>query len=188
MVLFGSQLKIQIPPLPSSVLSPAESPKSPADFGIKTKNPQLGCVSPGLSPSSEKFKFGSFNTGLKTPNSPGVFAGCLSAGDMELSEDYTCVIAHGPNPKTIHIFDNCIVDSCCGVVGSASNKESEFFAYPSEKFLSFCYTCKKNLGHGKDIYMYRGEKAFCSQECRSQEMLLEEGIDDMGDDDYGTYL
>ncbi|GMY21770.1 protein mard1 [Fagus crenata] len=45
MVLFGSQLKIQIPPLPNSVLSPAESPKSLADFGIKTRNSP---VSPGF--------------------------------------------------------------------------------------------------------------------------------------------
>ncbi|KAK9287947.1 hypothetical protein L1049_016392 [Liquidambar formosana] len=161
MVLFGSQLKIQIPPLPPSVLSPAESPKSPVDFGIKTRNFQLGTFSPGLSPSSvKKSAFGSSNSGLETPNSPRVFAGCLSASEMELSEDYTCVIARGPNPRTTHIFDNCIVDSCCGVVGfSGSRKENGFFAggssYPSESFLSFCYTCKKSLGPGKDIYMYR---------------------------------
>ncbi|GFS36722.1 NAD(P)H-quinone oxidoreductase subunit, putative [Actinidia rufa] len=106
MVLFGSQLNIQIPPLPPSVLSPAESPKSPADFGIKTK----------------KSPFGSAN-----PNSPRVFTGCLSASEMELSEDYTRVISYGPNPKTTHIFDDCVVESCCGVVGlSAARNENGF--------------------------------------------------------------
>ncbi|XP_055831233.1 uncharacterized protein LOC129900308 [Solanum dulcamara] len=35
--------------------------------------------------------------------------------EMESSEDYTCVMIHGPNPKTTHIFDNCIIESCCGV-------------------------------------------------------------------------
>ncbi|KAK1593008.1 hypothetical protein Q3G72_034380 [Acer saccharum] len=189
-VLFGSQLKIQIPPLlnPSVLISPQDSPKSPCEFGIKTKNSQLGSFSSGLSPSPPRKKspFGSDNSGLETPNSPQVlFTGSLSASEMELSEEYTCVISRGPNPRTTHIFDNCIVESCCGVVGfSALKKESNGFAandrslsYPTENFLSFCYSCKKNLVQGKDIYMYRGEKAFCSHECRYQEMMLEEGLE-----------
>ena len=163
MVLFGSQLKIQIPPLANYVHSPTESPKSPADFGIKTRNSQLGSFSSGFSQSPvKKSAFGSANSGMETSNSSRVFTGCLSASEMELSEDYTCVISHGPNPKTIHIFEDCIVESCCGVVGfSGPRKENGFFtgrqssSYPSDSFLSFCYSCKKNLGQGKDIYMYR---------------------------------
>lgn len=195
MVLFGSQLKIQIPPLPPSVISPADSAVSPGDFGIKTRNSQLGCFAPGLSPSSgKKSPLGCSNSGQENLNSPWVFKGCLSASEMELSEDYTCVISRGPNPKTTHIFDDCIVESCCGVVGFVgSRRGNEFTAanrsmsYPSESFLSFCYSCKKNLGQGRDIYMYRGEKAFCSSECRFQEIMEEE---EMGksepDDGYGT--
>ena len=162
MVLFGSQLKIQIPPLPNSVLSPAESPKSPADFDIKTRNSPLGSFSSGFSQSPvKKSAFGSVNSGTETPNSSRVFTGCLSASEMELSEDYTCVISHGPNPRTTHIFEDCIVESCCGVVGfSGPRKENgaftgQSYGYPSDSFLSFCYSCKKNLGQGKDIYMYR---------------------------------
>ncbi|PIM98338.1 hypothetical protein CDL12_29182 [Handroanthus impetiginosus] len=172
MVLFGSQLKIQVPPLPPSVPSPNESPKSPCDFGIKTRNSHLGSFSPGLS----KSPFGSLNSGALSS---------LSASEMELSEDYTCVISYGPNPKTTHIFDDCIVESCCGVVKfSESRKENGFssnrsMSYPSESFLSFCYSCKKNLGQGKDIYMYRGEKAFCSSDCRYKEMMLEEETTDL---------
>ncbi|XP_059432389.1 FCS-Like Zinc finger 8 [Corylus avellana] len=191
MVLFGSHLKIQIPPPPSSVLSPAESPKSPADFGTKTRSSQLGSSSSGLSQSpAKKSAFGSSNSGMETPNSSRVFTGCLSAIEMELSEDYTCVISHGPNPRTTHIFEDCIVESCCGGAGFAdSRKEIGIFtdrpsSFPSESFLSICYSCKKNLGQGKDIYMYRGEKAFCSSECRQQQMLLEEGMDKLEPDDY----
>ncbi|KAJ9154291.1 hypothetical protein P3X46_027644 [Hevea brasiliensis] len=192
MVLFGSQLKIQVPPLPPALhSSPTESPKSPADFGIKTRNSQLGSFHSGSSHSpAKKSACGSADSGMDTPNSPRVFTGCLSASEMELSEDYTCVISYGPNPRTTHIFDDCIVESCCGIVGySDSRAETTGFlgdgsSYSSENFLSFCYACKKNLGQGKDIYMYRGEKAFCSRECRHQEMLLEEGIDKL--DVYGT--
>ncbi|CAN1129197.1 FCS-Like Zinc finger 8 [Linum perenne] len=178
MVVFGSQLKIQIP---SSLLpiSPAGSPRSPADFGIKTRNSQLASsFSSGLSPSPPVPKSAVFGSGMDAPN-------CLSPSEMELSEDYTCVISRGPNPKTTHIFDDCIVGSCCGVFTfNSSEKEA---SYPSESFLSSCDNCGKNLGQGKDIYMYRGEKAFCSRECRYEEMLMEEGIDEMDPIDiYGT--
>ncbi|GMN46717.1 hypothetical protein TIFTF001_015908 [Ficus carica] len=157
MVLFGSHLKIQIP-----------DPLSSGDFGTKTRNSHLG-FSPGE------------RSGAETPISPRVFT------DMELSEDYTCVITHGPNPKTTHIFDDCIVEEgFCGVVGLSGARKEEINDnigvldngfFPSENFLSFCCTCKKNLEQGKDIYMYRGEKAFCSHECRFEEMMLEERAD-----------
>lgn len=156
MVLFGSQLKIQIPTLPPhSVVSPSNSPKSPADFGMKTRNSQLNSLSPRKSP------FGSSNSGMDNPNSPWVFTGCLSVGEMELFEDYTRVITYGPNPRTTHIFDDCIVESCCGVVGLPGSRKENWLpatrpmSYPSESFLSFCYNCRKNIGQGKDIFIYR---------------------------------
>uniref|UniRef100_A0A6N2KNI3 FLZ-type domain-containing protein n=2 Tax=Salix TaxID=40685 RepID=A0A6N2KNI3_SALVM len=86
--------------------------------------------------------------------------------EMELSEDYTCIITHGPNPTTTHIFDNCVVENYCSLPDMSKSEP--------KTFLSFCYTCKKNLQQKNDIYIYRGEKAFCSQECRYQEMLLDE--------------
>ncbi|KAI4317860.1 hypothetical protein L6164_025691 [Bauhinia variegata] len=200
MVLFGSQLKIQIPllPPPSQALFLSESPKSPADFGIKTRNSQLNSSSGSFSPSHvSKPAFGSENSALETLNSPKVFTGCLSACEMELSEDYTRVISHGPNPRTTHIFDNCVIESSCfesfdaGFSSASSPKENGFVSdhtsYPSESFLSCCFYCKRSLGQGKDIYMYRGERAFCSRECRYQGMLLEEGVENLeADDIYGT--
>ncbi|XP_023773017.1 FCS-Like Zinc finger 8 [Lactuca sativa] len=142
-VLLGSKLKIKIPePFPNG------SPESPGDFGIKTRNSQ--------------FSAGPTPTGF---GSPRFFTGPLSLSEMELSEEYTRVISHGPNPKTTHIYDNCVVESRCGIrVGSE---------VPLESFVSFCNTCKKNLEEGSDIFMYRGEKAFCSEECRCQEMVLD---------------
>lgn len=151
MVLFGAKLRVHIPPLPpTSTISPTDSPKSPADFGIKTRNSG----------------FGSGNSGVQIVKDYSPLP--LSVSEMELSEDYTCVISHGPNPKTTHIFDDCVVEEtyCClseKSISSASDKN----------FLSFCYTCKKNLDQKDDIYIYRGEQAFCSRECRYQEMLLD---------------
>lgn len=90
MVLFGAKLNVEI----ASTRSPAESPNSLGDFGIKTRDSQV------LSPFSS------------TPVRE--FSRQLSLKEMEMCEDYTCVITHGPNPKTTHIFDDCIVESCRG--------------------------------------------------------------------------
>lgn len=184
MVLFGSQLKIQIPPIQSSSISPSgsvESPRSPIEFGIKTKNSQLALYSP-----ARRSPMGSTNMEADMlTSSPCLFTGCLSPSEMELSEDYTCVISHGPNPRTTHIFDNCIVESC-GDGFVALKKENRSLAdhsgYNSHDFLSFCHACRKNLGQGKDIFMYRGEKAFCSRECRYQEMLFDEEMEKCSQD------
>ncbi|GAB2218207.1 hypothetical protein Droror1_Dr00001426 [Drosera rotundifolia] len=45
--------------------------------------------------------------------------------------------------------------------------------YREVDFLSSCYLCRKSL-HGKDIFMYRGEKAFCSGECRQRQIAMDE--------------
>ncbi|CAH9112369.1 unnamed protein product [Cuscuta europaea] len=123
-VLFGSKLKIQIP----SLISPVESPVgSPGDFGTKTPRnlPPLlsSVVQAGECPSSPEG---------------------LSLSEMELSEDYTCVITHGPNPKTTRIFGNCVVEeSCCEVMkGNCSS-------------LSSCQNCSINHGDEQSIYNYR---------------------------------
>lgn len=119
------------------------------------------------------------------------FIGSLSASEIELSEDYTCVITHGPNPKTTHIFGDCILECRNNEFTNSllvnEKQEIQFSAevpasFPSSDFLSFCYSCKKKL-EGEDIYMYRGEKAFCSWSCRSQEILIEEAMENTTEKD-----
>ncbi|KAL0557688.1 hypothetical protein IC582_006238 [Cucumis melo] len=114
----------------------------------------------------------------------------LSASDIELSEDYTCVISHGPNPKTTHIYGDCILECHSNYLSSSSENEMKEVGFPHPlkslntptsysltDFLSMCYSCHKKLDEGKDIYIYRGEKAFCSLTCRSQEMLMDEELE-----------
>lgn len=112
------------------------------------------------------------------------FVGSVSASEVEQSEDYTCIIARGPNPKTTHIFGDCIlepqdVEAAVEVNDGAAKSylvvkcATETAADAGEDFLSSCFTCKKKL-EGNDIYIYRGEKAFCSAECRDQEIMIEE--------------
>ncbi|WOL03126.1 protein MARD1-like isoform X1 [Canna indica] len=157
MVVFGSQLKIQIPPH-----------SSPVELATGNKNSQLASHSPARSMAS-----------YVSSSSPVVFAGCLPQSEIELSEEYTCVILHGPNPKTTHIFENCVIESCSNGYVAPVNEMSrcyhDLLGCAANDFLSSCYGCKKKLGPGEDVYMYRGEKAFCSHECRYQEMLFDEG-------------
>ncbi|KAE9603734.1 putative Zf-FLZ domain-containing protein [Lupinus albus] len=110
----------------------------------------------------------------------------LLANEIELSEDYTCVISHGPNPKTTHIFGDCILETHSkekeeGGVTMVDNMlripRTPPIQYPSSDFLSFCHHCNKKLLEGKDIYIYRGEKSFCSLTCRAMEIMIDEELE-----------
>ncbi|KAL3534989.1 hypothetical protein ACH5RR_003450 [Cinchona calisaya] len=128
----------------------------------------------------------------------------LSIEEMELCEEYTCVISHvGDNQiKKKEYFDdgtNVVIRKAekigdinsnighwvsSGVVSASSAMNhshggeiaaaaASASAFPFAEFLNSCFLCKKKL-HGLDIFMYRGEKAFCSAECRFKQISLDE--------------
>ncbi|MCE2054980.1 hypothetical protein HAX54_041737 [Datura stramonium] len=41
-------------------------------------------------------------------------------------------------------------------------------------FLDACFLCNKPLGHNRDIFMYRGDTPFCSEECRQEQIEMDE--------------
>ncbi|KAH6779235.1 hypothetical protein C2S52_010472 [Perilla frutescens var. hirtella] len=93
----------------------------------------------------------------------------ITAAEME---EYTCVISHvGKNlVKKREYFDAEILganDGCVGVVTAA---------FAEADFLSSCVLCQKKL-HGLDVFMYRGDKAFCSTECRHKQISIDEQKD-----------
>ncbi|CAL4978986.1 unnamed protein product [Urochloa decumbens] len=45
-------------------------------------------------------------------------------------------------------------------------------------FLQRCFLCRRELADGRDIYIYRGDRAFCSEECRCRHILVVEDDDD----------
>lgn len=124
--------------------------------------------------------------------------------EIELLEEYTCVISHVGNNliKKMEYFDDGFKTGFNGIGGRTTSYwvtangggggggGGGVFCAPSPPvavgggvtvfedgdFLSSCHLCKKKL-HGLDIFMYRGEKAFCSEECRYKQILIDEHKD-----------
>ncbi|KAJ4963909.1 hypothetical protein NE237_023848 [Protea cynaroides] len=113
--------------------------------------------------------------------------------EKELSESYTCVISHFGNnsiKKREYFDDKTHVTVTAGGGGGDYWGYSRGFPaslppmdagmvgagtviFQAADFLNSCYLCKKKL-HGLDIFMYRGDKAFCSAECRCKQILSDE--------------
>ncbi|CAM8917728.1 unnamed protein product [Rhodiola kirilowii] len=53
-------------------------------------------------------------------------------------------------------------------------RNSADFSGETNHFLRSCLLCKRRLVPGRDIYMYRGDSAFCSAECREKQMKQDE--------------
>ncbi|XP_057487527.1 FCS-Like Zinc finger 2-like [Actinidia eriantha] len=58
----------------------------------------------------------------------------------------------------------------------SSPRSGRFFDAEEQKphFLEACFLCKKPLGNNKDIFMYRGDTPFCSEECRQEQIETDE--------------
>ncbi|KAL5213756.1 hypothetical protein ABZP36_002908 [Zizania latifolia] len=41
-------------------------------------------------------------------------------------------------------------------------------------YLDICFRCRRPLGGNRDIFMYRGNMPFCSEECRQEQIEIDE--------------
>lgn len=182
-VIFGPQLSNK------KLFDSFDGPKSlPSDTKPLGSSAPFGSSS--LDSGSSRSHFACFAPGDSNLGNPSGMkmnpvlepSGYITTSDIELSEDYTCVRTHGPNPKVTHIFCDCVLDCHNNAFTNFSKngeEDDEIIAMSmapnsiEEHFLRFCYTCRKSL-EGKDIYIYRGEKAFCSSSCRAVEILIDE--------------
>ncbi|XP_031487847.1 FCS-Like Zinc finger 10-like [Nymphaea colorata] len=131
-------------PVLSSLLRLSENGLHPFYSGFASPQPNVG----------DRHLDASSNCSLSASFSPG---------EIELSEDYTCVITHGPNPKTKHVYGDFILEEDHSLDIPVTNKPEESGggvaqtgcnSFGMGDFLSTCYTCKKKLVNGEDIYMY----------------------------------
>ncbi|KAF0903671.1 hypothetical protein E2562_029048 [Oryza meyeriana var. granulata] len=44
-------------------------------------------------------------------------------------------------------------------------------------FLESCFLCKRSIAGDRDIFMYRGDAAFCSDDCRQEQMDMDETLE-----------
>jgi hypothetical protein len=180
-------------------LPTAAGPKTPLDYRIQSprtmKIYDLGGVGLGIVAALEKSSNGSYaicsNSKLKSNPIPVVSGHHrrrveeAEEEEIESLENYTYVTCHGPNNKS---FTQVYYDHGGNQITSTTHEQNQKQKlvishshggsvcendFPTSDFLSACNLCNKKL-HGKDIYMYRGEKAFCSTECRSRQILIDE--------------
>ncbi|XP_039121433.1 FCS-Like Zinc finger 2-like [Dioscorea cayenensis subsp. rotundata] len=62
-------------------------------------------------------------------------------------------------------------------LGSGTTPGFFFESLPDDEphyFLDSCFLCKKPLGSNRDIFMYRGDTPFCSEECRQEQIDMDE--------------
>lgn len=48
---------------------------------------------------------------------------------------------------------------------------------PYGHFLDACFLCRKPIASNRDIYMYRGDIPFCSEDCRREQMEMDEEME-----------
>ncbi|CAH2060621.1 unnamed protein product [Thlaspi arvense] len=138
---------------------------------------QIGETEPGETRVLSRSKF------CAEGNSEIAFSCCLSEDEdeMEMSEDYTCIISHGPNPKTTHIYGGRVLECHKNEFDNKKSmwKQSLIPCFPSIISSPYVTSATKNLKLEKTYICTGVEKGFCSEECRSEEMMIDE--EDMED-------
>ncbi|KAH0877895.1 hypothetical protein HID58_065289, partial [Brassica napus] len=105
--------------------------------------------------------------------------------EIELSEEYTRVTSRRDGVSKVYYNDEKFefrddrsegdrrerrLDKSTETAEESAAKKRDVLMKDSQEFLSLCCLCKKKL-RGKDIYMYKGVRGFCSKECRSVRIM-----------------
>ncbi|KAG5592683.1 hypothetical protein H5410_043197 [Solanum commersonii] len=91
------------------------------------------------------------------------------------------------SPSTTRGRRPCFIEEDDGLVSLAETQPESVisagkycdgrFDEPHHYFLDACFLCKKRIGDNSDIFMYRGDTPFCSEECRQQQIEKDESKD-----------
>ncbi|XP_044479963.1 FCS-Like Zinc finger 15-like [Mangifera indica] len=76
------------------------------------------------------------------------------------------------NQKSPQVINKATMNMNNNKFSSSSSSSQSNFPVPT--FLQRCFLCQQPLLPSKDIYMYKGESAFCSVECRCRQIFNEE--------------
>ncbi|KAK4756866.1 hypothetical protein SAY87_006993 [Trapa incisa] len=175
-----------------SVLDAGASPRGPLELkGHSGRSPRglkgydLGGVGLGIVAAMEKSSRSGmeagrakhcFRSSTRVMSRPAEPVRMVVGDAFEDSEEFSYVTYYnGPNwqPCT-RVYTADGREYCCsGQLGESRSSQLGLPVFPTSEFLSSCHSCGKKL-QGEDIYMYRGEKAFCSTECRSRQITMDE--------------
>ncbi|EYU43555.1 hypothetical protein ABFS82_03G016800 [Erythranthe guttata] len=66
------------------------------------------------------------------------------------------------------------VGAAAAAASPRSHRRNSADFVQTAQFLRVCFLCQRRLVPGRDIFMYRGDSAFCSLECRQNQMTQDE--------------
>ncbi|KAG5028406.1 hypothetical protein JHK87_011920 [Glycine soja] len=95
---------------------------------------------------------------------------CHNRANNFVSRSMTMGYATSYNRTSLRNNDNVSVSS----PRSGRFYDARFEDQQHPHFLSACFLCKKPLGDNRDIFMYRGDTPFCSEECRQEQIEIDE--------------
>ncbi|XP_019461982.1 PREDICTED: uncharacterized protein LOC109361117 [Lupinus angustifolius] len=113
----------------------------------------------------------------KRPRNPMKRTTSMSEITLDLNKSTDVAPRHTPCVGVIGGFNhfNGLLDQSNRVMMATDSpriqrRHSANCVQETSDFLRACSLCKRPFGPGHDIYMYRGDSAFCSLECRQQQM------------------
>lgn len=188
--------KLITPGLRSGFLEVGTSPTTPLEFKVLSPRGMIHCDMTGIGlgivaaleniPAKKptfscRNPMGSDPISVNQARSDGDLEMENEEGSLEEEEEYTIVTRHKANTSYTKVYHGGFVTNqgieisrqACIFNISPARFGDHVKVSQTSGFLSSCFLCNKRL-HGRDIFMYRGEKAFCSPECRSRQIGMEE--------------
>ncbi|CAK9133468.1 unnamed protein product [Ilex paraguariensis] len=96
-------------------------------------------------------------------------------------DDVDCFVSRtncglwGPTLIVVYGLWDLLILKYMGVVGPCLLRlQGSEELHHQPHFLEACFLCQRPLGQNSDIFMYRGNAPFCSQECRQEQIEIDE--------------
>ncbi|KAL5065452.1 hypothetical protein RYX36_027189 [Vicia faba] len=87
--------------------------------------------------------------------------------EVESTKNHT--INNNNNNNTLQVINKTTM-----MLSTTKTNDKTLNPFKVSSFLHQCFLCNKKLLPEKDIYMYKGDRAFCSVDCRCKHILTDE--------------